>query len=83
MFGGDGVSGVKDFCVALWQTHRGRVSGVAVAFVAGVMFLSLGFLRTVFLLALMAGGYMLGGKIDNKEDLLELLDRILPPGYHK
>jgi uncharacterized membrane protein len=47
------------------------------------MFIVLGFFRTVFLLILMAGGYILGGKVDSKEDLLELLDRILPPGYHK
>jgi hypothetical protein len=31
----------------------------------------------------MAGGYALGSKIDHKEDIMDLLDRILPPGYHK
>ncbi|MDR2005974.1 MAG: DUF2273 domain-containing protein [Acidaminococcales bacterium] len=77
------MAGVKEFFAALWQTHRGRITGVALALVIGIMFLVLGFLKTVFLLALMAGGYILGGKVDNKEDLLELLDRILPPGYHK
>jgi uncharacterized membrane protein len=80
---GDYVSGVKDFFASLWQTHRGRIVGVALALAVGVMFLVLGFFKTLFLLALMSGGYILGGKVDNKEDLLELLDRILPPGYHK
>ncbi|MDR3349291.1 MAG: DUF2273 domain-containing protein [Acidaminococcales bacterium] len=77
------MSGVKDFFASLWQTHRGRIVGVALALAVGVMFLVLGFFKTLFLLALMSGGYILGGKVDNKEDLLELLDRILPPGYHK
>ena len=77
------MSGVKDFLAALWQTHRGRITGAALALVIGIMFLIIGFFKTLFLLVLTAGGYMLGGKIDNKEDLLELLDKILPPGYHK
>jgi len=67
----------------LWQSHRGRIVGAACGLAAGILFLTLGFFQTIFLLILMAGGYMLGGKIDNKEDLLDLLDRILPPGYHR
>lgn len=66
-----------------WDTHRGRMVGIFVGLIIGVMFLTLGFFRTIFLLILMSGGYLLGKKIDDKEDLLELLDRILPPGYHK
>ena len=73
----------SDFFATLWETHRGRMIGVIIGLVIGIMFLTLGFFRTVFLLFLMSAGYMLGSHIDNKEDLLDLLDRILPPGYHK
>ena len=66
-----------------WDTHRGRMVGVIIGLVIGIMFLTLGVFRTIFLLILMSGGYLLGKKIDDKEDLLDLLDRILPPGYHK
>ena len=72
-----------DFFAALWETHRGRMVGVIVGLLIGIMFLTLGFFRTVFLLLLMSAGYMLGSHIDNKEDLMDLLDKILPPGYHK
>ena len=74
---------VPDFLSELWQTHRGRIAGALSGLTLGVLFLTLGFWRTVFLLILATGGYMLGGKVDNKEDLLELLDRILPHGYNK
>jgi uncharacterized membrane protein len=72
-----------NFWAGLWQTHRGRIVGALAGLAAGVLFLTLGFFRTLFLVVLVTVGYMLGGKIDNKEDLLDLLDRILPPGYHK
>jgi uncharacterized membrane protein len=78
-----GVERFLGFIARLWQTHRGRMLGAIAGLVLGILFLTLGFLRTIFLLILVAGGYLLGGKIDSKEDLLELLDRILPPGYHK
>ncbi len=74
---------LKEFFAGLWQTHRGRMLGVLVGLIIGAMFLLLGFFRTVFLLILMSGGYILGQKVDNKEDIMELLDRILPSGYHK
>ena len=49
----------------------------------GAMFLILGFLQTIFLLICISAGFFIGNKIDKKEDLLEWLDRLLPPGYHK
>ena len=49
----------------------------------GVMFLILGFLQTIFLLICITAGFFLGNKLDKKEDLMEWLDRLLPPGYHK
>lgn len=30
-----------------------------------------------------SAGFFIGNKLDKKEDLLEWLDRLLPPGYHK
>ena len=55
----------------LWRVYRGRLLGSVFGLFIGAMFLILGFLQTIFLL------------IDKKEDLLEWLDRLLPPGYHK
>ncbi len=74
---------MKEFFAGLWQTHRGRMLGVLLGLILGAMFLTMGFFRTIFLLILMTGGYILGQKVDDKEDIMELLDRILPRGYHK
>lgn len=43
----------------------------------------LGFWATLFVLLFVGGGFFIGYKIDRKEDLVEWLDRLLPPGYHR
>jgi uncharacterized membrane protein len=49
----------------------------------GALFLLIGFWRTLFMLIFVLGGFFIGYKIDKKEDLMEWLDRLLPPGYHR
>lgn len=67
----------------LWKNYRGRLIGSLFGLIVGAMFLILGFLKTFFLLICIVGGFFIGNKLDKKEDLLEWLDRLLPPGYHK
>lgn len=67
----------------LWRVYRGRLLGSVFGLFIGAMFLILGFLQTIFLLICISAGFFIGNKIDKKEDLLEWLDRLLPPGYHK
>lgn len=67
----------------LWENYRGRLLGALIGLIIGTLFLCLGFLRAVFLLICICAGTFIGYKIDNKEDLLDLLDRLLPPGYHR
>lgn len=67
----------------LWRVYRGRLLGSVFGLFIGAMFLILGFLQTIFLLICISAGFFIGNKIDKKEDLLEWLDKLLPPGYHK
>ncbi len=67
----------------LWRVYRGRLLGSVFGLFIGAMFLILGFLQTIFLLICISAGFFIGNKIDKKEDLLEWLDRLLAPGYHK
>ncbi|MDD3396497.1 MAG: DUF2273 domain-containing protein [Acidaminococcaceae bacterium] len=67
----------------LWDNYRGRTCGVLVGIFIGALFLILGFFQTIFLLICIGIGFFIGNKVDNKEDLLDLLDRLLPPGYHR
>lgn len=67
----------------LWENSRWRVIGVVAGLIVGLLFLFLGFFQTIFLLICVGLGFFIGNKLDKKEDLMDFLDRLLPPGYHK
>ena len=66
----------------LFETSRRRIIGASVGLVVGILFLLLGFFRAVFLLFCIGLGFYIGYKMDAGEDLVDLLDNLLPP-YHK
>lgn len=67
----------------IWQFHGGKILGCGLGFVLGILVLMLGFFQTVFILFCVIAGYMVGKRIDEKEDLMDILDKLLPPGYHR
>lgn len=74
---------LHDIIQNIWENSRWRVIGAASGLLVGILFLLLGFFQTFFLLLCVGLGFFLGKKLDKKEDLMDLLDRLLPPGYHK
>ncbi len=72
----------KEIFMSLWETHKARMVGVLVGLAIGVLFLTIGFWRTVFLLICMGVGYWVGQKIDHKEDLIEAINNYLPRKYY-
>ncbi len=66
----------------LLETSRWRIVGASVGLFVGILFILLGFFRAVFLLFCIGLGFYIGNKMDEGEDLVDLLDNLLPP-YHK
>ncbi len=64
----------------LLENNYGKVIGSVTGFIIALLFLVIGFFKTIFLLIFIISGYYIGSKIDNRESLIELLDKILPPG---
>lgn len=52
-----------------FQHHRGKVLGVVLAGLLGVLFFTIGFWRTLLLVALIVMGYTVGARIDAGETL--------------
>lgn len=67
----------------MWQHHSGKIVGVTFGFVLGVLIIIFGFFRTLFVLLCVIAGYVVGKRIDEKEDIMDILDKLLPPGYHR
>ncbi|HMM21269.1 MAG TPA: DUF2273 domain-containing protein [Selenomonadales bacterium] len=67
----------------LWQQHSGKIVGVTAGLVLGILIITFGFFRTLFVLFCVIAGYVIGKRIDEKEDIMDILDKLLPPGYHR
>jgi uncharacterized membrane protein len=67
---------LKEFLRKYW----GRVLGSAAGLLVAVLFLTVGFFRTLLIVICMAVGYFLGMFRDSKEEFLEFVERILPKG---
>jgi uncharacterized membrane protein len=72
---------LKEYLIELFSKNQGKIIGVVLGFFISILILFIGFFRTLLILLFVFGGYFIGRKIDNKEDLIEFLDRILPSGW--
>jgi uncharacterized membrane protein len=64
-----------------WRRHRGKLLGVVIGLSVGLGIRYLGFVWTLFIAMCGVVGYFIGRRLDeSNEDILELLDRVLPPG---
>jgi hypothetical protein len=69
------------FVLQFLRRHRGKVLGLITGLAVGFGVRYLGFLWTLFIGTCALVGYFVGKRLDEShEDLLELLDRVLPPG---
>ena len=64
----------------LFSENKGRILGGLLGFFFGILFLMIGFFKTLLLLICTFIGYYLGSRWDMEGDLKRLLNRILPPG---
>mgnify|MGYP001945638173 CR=1 FL=1 len=62
------------------NTNKGKVFGGIIGFAFAILVLSIGFFKTLFIALCTWLGYFLGSKSDSKEDMRELLERILSSG---
>ena len=67
---------VKEFL----RKYGGRALGSAAGLVIAILFLTLGFFRTILIVLCIGVGFGLGMLKDSKEEFLEFVERILPKG---
>lgn len=67
----------------IWENHRGKFVGMVLGLVLGTAVLIFGFFKTVFVLLCGLIGLFVGKKIDDQEDLADIVERIVPPGLRR
>lgn len=63
--------------------NYGKLIGVAIGLIFSILTISIGIIKTIFIFLCVYGGYYFGDKIDKKERIEEVLDKILPLGKFK
>lgn len=71
----------KEVLLQIFQNNRGKTIGTALGLLIAVFALVIGFFKTLFLVICAFLGYYIGKKIDNKESIIEVIERILPDGW--
>lgn len=69
---------------SIWEEilrNRGKALGAAAGLIIGLMIMDFGVFWTAFIVLCTYAGYRVGkGMDDHKENIVEILDRWLPPG---
>ncbi|NLC03992.1 MAG: DUF2273 domain-containing protein [Tissierellia bacterium] len=74
---------IKDIFISvlIWiNNNKKKFFGGLIGFILSVLILTIGFFKTLFIVLCTLAGYVLGSQSYTKKSLLELLERILPPG---
>lgn len=74
---------LKEYLLDLLSKNQGKIIGAVIGFILAVFMLLIGFFQTLLITLFILIGYFVGKKIDNKEDFIQFLDRILPSGWKK
>ncbi len=68
----------------LFENNRGKTVGSLIGLAVGLSIYKLGFLWTIFIAICVFVGYHIGRRMDeDKEGLMDILDRLLPPGQRE
>ncbi|QXM06022.1 DUF2273 domain-containing protein [Crassaminicella indica] len=73
----------KEKLFHIFIENYGKILGVFLGFLFSILIICIGVIKTIFISLCVCIGYFIGNKIDHKENLLELLDKILPLGKYK
>lgn len=67
----------------LLEEHPGTFIGLIVGIFVGLLFLTVGFWKTLIFSSIVGIGFYIGKKYDNREDLKEILEKVLPDNFFR
>jgi uncharacterized membrane protein len=67
---------LEKLILALLDNHRGKLIGITAGLVAAILFVSLGFLRALFVIVCLVLGYIIGKAVDEQKDVDAWMKRL-------
>lgn len=74
---------MKLFLEDAWQSHRGKLVGTVLGVVLGASIMIFGFFKTVFIMICALIGLFVGKRVDDKDDIMDIVEKIIPPGFRR
>lgn len=71
---------IKEEWINIWYRHHGKIIGTTIGIIVALLVIALGIIKAIFISICAIIGYFLGRKVDERQDLGEILERFLPPG---
>lgn len=71
----------KEILLDIFRNNRGKCIGAFIGLIIALSAISIGFFKTLFIVICILMGYYIGKKVDNKESIIEVIERILPDGW--
>lgn len=65
------------------ERNSGKTIGTMIGFFIGTLILYIGFLKTLFVIVCALIGFFIGKRADDKDDLLEIVNKIIPSGFKR
>jgi uncharacterized membrane protein len=66
-----------------WHNHRGKLVGTILGIIIGISILLFGFFKTLFIMICGLIGLFVGKRVDEKDDLMDIVEKIIPPGFKR
>jgi uncharacterized membrane protein len=66
-----------------WHNHRGKLVGTILGIIIGISILLFGFFKTLFIMICGLIGLFVGKRVDEKDDLMNIVEKIIPPGFRR
>ncbi|NLX71283.1 MAG: DUF2273 domain-containing protein [Clostridiales bacterium] len=70
----------RDGLIAFIKSHKGKIIGISIGLFFGILVLTVGFWRSLFLALCVAVGFGVGSLYDKDSKFRVFLERILPTG---
>lgn len=56
--------------------YKGRIVGTLLGLITGILVITLGWLKAIYFLICVSGGYFVGKRIDGKENLFQQIKKV-------
>lgn len=68
---------IKEKLIIIFEENSGKIIGSLIGLILAIFILKIGLFKTLFIVTFIIGGYLIGDRLDKKENISQFMNRIL------